>query len=701
MNELVYLIYPLLVLLLLWKAERLPVAEASPETDTLPGRDRTKPLLGFFAVCILMHHISQKTSAPWLPAEVRRAGLEPFVPTGYLFVSLFFFVSGLGLWKSSREKEDYLEDFPDQRIFPLVLTFAVTELLYLLARLQWGNLTLPANGYSWYFFAILIFYLLFYLIQRLCPKTFFPLMLPGIALYCVICRAEVAGEWWYNTAPAFAAGLIAGKHEKRTAQCLRRIPVVAVLLLLTVLTAVPAELPELISTLTGNRLSAGTVYDLQVLLEMVAGVCFPLLMMAFLLRVKVGNRLLEFLGSLTLEFYLIQGLFVQLFGFSFMEDSVPPVCYIRNVALYCLVVTALTVMTAWLLRKVCSFSCEALRHSGFARMVWKDTKTLFRVLVILAVVITAFMATRTRVTARNRAEQVRAFRENDLTCVSAGGKEAAISTIGEGEHTVVLLGDEEISCPTLLLEELAERLSSVCTVMTVDRLGTGFSEDTDAPRTAENIARELHEMLCGAEADFPVILCAHGTSGLYALEYAELYPSEVRAIIGLDAYVPAWGEYVQSSSGYAPEEYAWRSERAESRSLRWEHLEHFLGFDRWSLTALDMLDHGTHRIANREILEELYLEGLASRAAGNERMELYENTRRLSGMRVPEDLPCCFLIHYALTGDGGADWEQMTQSVISNDKIQKTILIAGNPYGIVTDPAPLAEQITSFLSQLP
>ena len=55
------------------------------------------------------------------------------------------------------------------------------------------------------------------------------------------------------------------------------------------------------------------------------------------------------MGGLTLEFYIIHGLFVELFGFNFI-DVAKSLYYIKNVALYTVVVFVLGLGSAILLQ---------------------------------------------------------------------------------------------------------------------------------------------------------------------------------------------------------------------------------------------------------------------------------------------------------------------------------------------------------------
>ena len=69
------------------------------------------------------------------------------------------------------------------------------------------------------------------------------------------------------------------------------------------------------------------------------------------MKLKIGNKFLKFMGSITLEFYLIHGLYVELFGWQF-DGGVKSPHHIKYVIVYVLVVFALGVPSAILLKKL-------------------------------------------------------------------------------------------------------------------------------------------------------------------------------------------------------------------------------------------------------------------------------------------------------------------------------------------------------------
>ncbi len=75
------------------------------------------------------------------------------------------------------------------------------------------------------------------------------------------------------------------------------------------------------------------------------------------------------------------------------------------------------------------------------------------------------------------------------------------------------------------------------TVVTIEPLGYGLSDETGEERTIENIVKELHE--CRKKLGYSrYFLLGHSISGVYALYYANCYRDELEGFIGIDTSVP-------------------------------------------------------------------------------------------------------------------------------------------------------------------
>ena len=131
-----YLFYFLLALVLFFGAKSTGRGQWNEEYTSLK---QTKILQGITALGIALHHMAQKTCAPWHPTAFTVHGLDVFVPVGYLFVAVFLFCSGLGLYKSFKTKPDYLKGFFRRRILPIIIAFYLSEFIYTGIRLIMGE----------------------------------------------------------------------------------------------------------------------------------------------------------------------------------------------------------------------------------------------------------------------------------------------------------------------------------------------------------------------------------------------------------------------------------------------------------------------------------------------------------------------------------------------------------------------------------
>ena len=59
-----------------------------------------------------------------------------------------------------------------------------------------------------------------------------------------------------------------------------------------------------------------------------------------------------------------------------------------------------------------------------------------------------------------------------------------------------------------------------------------------APRDADHIAGELHELLHQANVSGPIVLMGHSIAGLYLRDYASRYPADIVGIVFVDVTAP-------------------------------------------------------------------------------------------------------------------------------------------------------------------
>ncbi|MBN1262282.1 MAG: alpha/beta hydrolase [Anaerolineae bacterium] len=122
--------------------------------------------------------------------------------------------------------------------------------------------------------------------------------------------------------------------------------------------------------------------------------------------------------------------------------------------------------------------------------------------------------------------------------VPVNGHSLHVYAEGEGNLTLVFLSGSGTTAPTLDFRGLYRRLSKEYRTVVVERAGYGWSEGGGTSRDIDTVLGETRRALELAGESPPYVLLPHSMSGLEALHWANRYPNEVAAIIGLDPATP-------------------------------------------------------------------------------------------------------------------------------------------------------------------
>lgn len=122
--------------------------------------------------------------------------------------------------------------------------------------------------------------------------------------------------------------------------------------------------------------------------------------------------------------------------------------------------------------------------------------------------------------------------------VTVRGRRMHACLLGSGDATFVLLSGSCVPLPQLEYRPLIKALAKSALVVLLEKFGYGGSDSTDAPRTLPQIVGEYREALAALEVPLPVVLVAHSMGFLEALYWAQHYPDEVGALVGIDPATP-------------------------------------------------------------------------------------------------------------------------------------------------------------------
>ena len=141
--------------------------------------------------------------------------------------------------------------------------------------------------------------------------------------------------------------------------------------------------------------------------------------------------------------------------------------------------------------------------------------------------------------------RIQTTRESELLLplgdlVEVDGHNMSVYSEGTGEKTLVFMSGSGTCSPILDFKSLFSLLSDDYKIVVVEKFGYGFSNVVNGPRDIDTILRQTRAAIQRAGHNGPYILCPHSMSGIEALYWAQQYPDEVEAIIGLDMAVPQY-----------------------------------------------------------------------------------------------------------------------------------------------------------------
>jgi len=134
--------------------------------------------------------------------------------------------------------------------------------------------------------------------------------------------------------------------------------------------------------------------------------------------------------------------------------------------------------------------------------------------------------------------------------VEVDGHKIHIYAEGEKSNkpTLVFMSGSATVAPVYNFKSLYSRLSDEYRIAVIEKAGYGYSEIYESARDIDTLLNEVRQGLDLAGESGPYVLIPHSMSGLEAIYWAQQYPEEVRAIIGLDIAVPESYEYLDISS---------------------------------------------------------------------------------------------------------------------------------------------------------
>ena len=249
------------------------------------------------------------------------------------------------------------------------------------------------------------------------------------------------------------------------------------------------------------------------------------------------------------------------------------------------------------------------------------------------------------------------FRERKLLTplgkiVEVNGHNMSVYTEGEGDKTLVFLSGGGTCSPILDFKSLYSLLSNEYKIAVVEKFGYGFSDVVDEQRDIDTMLSETRMALEKAGIEGPYVLCPHSMSGLEALYWAQKYPEEVEAIIGLDMAVPAYYDEMRISIPIT----------------KLGQYGAALGITRWipSLAESDAIKVGTLSEEEKEIYRAVFYQRTATVTMIDEVKAVKDNAKTVKENGVPQ-VPMLLFISNGSGGTGFTEemWRRIPKEYIA------------------------------------
>ena len=210
--------------------------------------------------------------------------------------------------------------------------------------------------------------------------------------------------------------------------------------------------------------------------------------------------------------------------------------------------------------------------------------------------------------------------------VSVNGHDMSVFVKGNGPQTLVFLSGAGTASPILDFKDLYDGLSKQYKIVVVERAGYGYSEDTSKSRDVSEVLSETRQALAKAQVSGPYIILSHSMASLETLLWQEKYPSEIKAIIGLD-----WA---------LPESYS--QLRMHSQILRMARLGSQLGLLRYIPSRLYVPNENLSS-SDRRLYQRIAYRQILSQAMLNESLSVKENAKKIDA-KIDSQIPSLLLV---------------------------------------------------------
>ena len=279
-------------------------------------------------------------------------GFSNFGYMGTYIVSIFFFLSGYGLYVQNERKENYLDNFLVKRLSKILIPFIFISTIYLIYRKINGQelsnsffidlfkkgSTVIYNG--WFVDIIILMYIFFYISFRAFSNKTTAILVNTlfIIFYIVLAIKLGYGFWWYNSILPFVLGLIWAKNKNYIDEILNKY-YFSILVCIIGLLFISHQYSFILKKVhLVNNYSYAIASNID-------NVIFTFFFILIVRKIDFSNKYLLFLGKISFELYMIHGLVISIVGKYFFTSRL-------NDVIFSILVLIISIILAWLVNLI-------------------------------------------------------------------------------------------------------------------------------------------------------------------------------------------------------------------------------------------------------------------------------------------------------------------------------------------------------------
>ena len=237
-----------------------------------------------------------------------------------------------------------------------------------------------------------------------------------------------------------------------------------------------------------------------------------------------------------------------------------------------------------------------------------------------------------------------------------GNTDINVYSEGSGDITIIFMAGSGVGCPALEYKPVYKRMSDRYRIAVVEKAGYGLSGKATTERTVENLVEESRAALKILHIEPPYILAPHSYSGFEAIWWANTYPAEVKAVLGLDMGFPNMMKAQAKEIPHEKKKAMVEKSRALMQKIARRGILDQILRNR-TVNASGLLSGNELSAEEKQTYEEVYYQNITSEAVFEESILAEANAEKADSTGYLT-CPACFIVSNMRSPVKALSWQQ-------------------------------------------